>query len=91
MGNVSENPIGPLIYGSTHVNSRFGMSSLIIKDIKYHILRSLTVVILELLPQTLDSFRVCHIFYSLFPNFLPHFVDMHPHMVTVRNFDSTIF
>ena len=49
-----------------YANSRHGMSSLIIKDIKYHILRSLTHVILELLPQTLDYFRACHIFLSCF-------------------------
>ena len=44
------------------------------KDIKYYILRSLTLVILELLPQTVDSFRVlCHILSIIFPNFLSHF------------------
>ena len=43
------------------------MTSLIIKDIKYHILRSLSLVIIELLPQTLDSVR------ALFPNFLVTF------------------
>ena len=47
------------------VNSRYGMSSSIIKDIKYHILRSLTLDILKLLPQTSDSFRVlvCAIYF----------------------------
>ena len=67
------------------------MSSFIIKDTKYHILRSLTLVILELLPQTLDSFRACHIFSIIFPNFLSHFVEMRPHMVTLINFDGTTF
>ena len=69
------------------------MSSLIIRDIKYHILKSLTLVVIELLPhsQTLDSFRACHFFSIIFPNFLSHFVEMCPHMVTLRNFDGTIF
>ena len=66
------------------------MSFFIIKDIKYHVLRSLTLIILELLPQTLDSFRVCQFFSIVFPNFWSHFVEMRPHMVTLRNFDGTI-
>ena len=66
------------------------MSSLIIKDIRYHILRSITLVILELQPQTLDSFRVCYILLSYFL-FLTHFVGMRPLMVTLINFDGTIF
>ena len=43
------------------------MSFLIIKDMKYYILRSLAIVILELLPQTRDSFSVCHIFFNRLP------------------------
>ena len=82
---------GPLIAVNNYVKLRYGMSSLIIKDIKYHILRSLTLVILELLPQTLDSFRACHIFSITFHKFLSHFVEMRPHMVTLRNFDGTNF
>ena len=62
------------------------MYSLIIKDIKYHILRSLTLVILELLLQTLDSLIACHIFTIIFPNCLSHFVKMRPHVVTFGNF-----
>ena len=57
-------------------SSRYGNSSLIIKDIKYYvyILRSLILVILELLPQTLDSsFRVCQNFSIILPNFLSTF------------------
>ena len=33
---------------SKYVNSRYGMSSLIIRDIKYHILRSLILVIIRI-------------------------------------------
>ena len=53
--------------------------SIISKDIKYHILRSLTLVILELLPQTLDSFRVCHIFLSYFLIFVTFCWNAPPH------------
>ena len=67
------------------------MSSLIIKNIKYHVLRSLTLIILELLPQTLDSFRVCQICSVIFHNFWSHFVEMRPHMVILRNVDGIIF
>ena len=46
------------------VSSRFGMSSLIIKDIKYQISRSLPLVISELLPQNQFMITVCHVFLS---------------------------
>ena len=49
-----------------------------------------TSVILDILPQTLNPFRACHIFSIIFPNFWLHFVEMRPHMVTLRNFDGTI-
>ena len=48
------------------------MSSLIITDIKYNNLGSLTLVILELLPQTLDSVRAWHIISILYPIFFGH-------------------
>ena len=41
---------------SKYVKSRYGMSFLIIKGIEYYIFRSFTLVILELLPQTLRHF-----------------------------------
>ena len=66
------------------------MSSLIIKDIKYHVLKSLTLIILELLPQTLYSFYA-KMFSIIFPNFWSHFVELRPHMVTLINFDGTFF
>ena len=59
-----------------YVDSKYGMSSLIIKDIKYHILKSLTLVILELLPQTLDPFRAWRIFSIIFPIFFHIFTDI---------------
>ena len=58
---------------SKYVNSRHEMFSLINRDMKHYILRSLTLVILELLPQTLDSFRVGHIFFFYISNLFVKF------------------
>ena len=76
---------------SKYANSKYGMSSSIIKDIKYNKLRSLTLEILELLLQILDVVRACYIFSIIFPHFWSHFVVLRPHMMTWRNFDGTNF
>ena len=39
----------------------------------------------------LNYCRACHIFKNIFPIILSLFVEMRPHMVTLRNFDGTIF
>ena len=44
--------------------------------------------VLDLLPQTFV--RVCHIFLYI-SQFLSHFVEMHPHVVTLSKVDGTIF
>ena len=38
---------------------------------------------------TASNMRVCHIFFYQISSFLSHLVEMHPHMVTLRNFDGT--
>ena len=76
---------------SKYADSKYGMSSSIIKDMKYHKLRSLTLVILELLLQISDVVRAYYIFSIIFSHFWSHFVVLRPHMVTLRNFDGTIF